>query len=290
MIFAWVITLSTIIKSNELVAMLSLGVDKKRVYKPIIYTSLVFLFLLLAAQTTPLAYAYDEKSKILDGEYFVDKKEDIFLKYNDYFVYFKKLYPLEKLAQGVHIFKIKDDDIIENISAKKAYFKNNRWYVVDAKVIKKPHILNWENSKLEITHEKFLHTLEGFKPKILDNVYDSKSLFSITDAISAIILLKNQDVSTDKIRSALYFQLVGSFFIIPLIALIFIFTSINSRSFSLGSFVSLSIFGTLIIWGIFFMLHKFSTGGIVSPEVTLLLPLFLWYLISYIVFKKKESV
>lgn len=289
LVFAWIITLSVIIKSNELVAMLSLGVDKKRVYKPIIYTSLVFLFLLVGSQATPLAYAYEEKSKILDGEYFVDKKEDIFLKYNEYFVYFKKLYPLEKVAEDVHIFKIKNKDIVENIIAKKAYFQNNRWYVVDATVIKKPHILNWSDSKLEITHEKFLHTLEGFKPKILDSVYDAKSIFSITDAISAIFLLKNQDVSTSKIRSALYFQIVGAFFILPIIALVFVFTSVSSRSFSFGTFISLSIFATLSVWGVFFMLHKFSNGGIVSPEISLLLPLLLWYIISYIVFKKKES-
>lgn len=289
LIFAWIISLAAFIKSNELVAMLSLGVSTKRVYQPIIYTSLLFLIALATSQATSLAYSYEEKSKILKGEYFVNKKEDIFLKYNDYYVYFKKLYPLEKVAEDVHIFKVQDKDVVESIIAKKAYFQNNRWYVLDAKIIKKPHDLSWKDSKLEISYEKFLHTLEGFKPKILDNVYDSKSTFSIIDAITAIVLLNNQDVNTDKIRSALYFQIVGSFFILPLISLVFVFTSLSSRFFSFGSFISLSIFGTLIIWGIFFMLHKFSNGGVISPEVSLLLPFFLWYIISYFIFKRKES-
>ena len=33
--------------------------------------------------------------------------------------------------------------------------------------------------KLEIRYEKFLHTLDGFKPKFLDNVYENNSEFSI---------------------------------------------------------------------------------------------------------------
>ena len=63
------------------------------------------------------------------------------------------------------------------------------WYVVDVKVINKPENIDINNSKLDVRYEKFLHTLEGFKPKILDNVYESKSDFSIMDAVSALILL-----------------------------------------------------------------------------------------------------
>ncbi|XPV54362.1 MAG: hypothetical protein ACNI3H_05130 [Halarcobacter ebronensis] len=50
--------------------------------------------------------------------------------------------------------------------------------------------MNFETSKLEVRYEKFLNTLEGFKPKILDNVYEEKSNFSIIDAISALYIIR----------------------------------------------------------------------------------------------------
>lgn len=288
LVFAWILTLIVMVKSNELVAALSLGVDYKAVYRPILYVSTFLIFILVIMQATPLAYSYDEKDKILHGKYFTSTKSDIFLKYNDYFVYFKKLHPFKKLAEDIHIFKIKDDkDVIETIVAKKAYFQNNRWYVVDAKVTKKPEVIDWNSSKIEVTYEKFLYTLEGFKPKILDNVYEAKSTFSITDAISAIMLLKEQDINTDKIRSALYYELISHFFVLPFIVLFFVFTSFSGRFFNVGTFTSLSIGVTLVIWGIFFMLHKFSNSGVLNPEIAILLPMFLWYIISFIIVKKR---
>lgn len=287
LIFAWILTLIIMVKSNELVASLSLGVNYKDIYMPIIKVSFVLILVLISFQATPLAYSYDQKTKILDGKYFTSTKSDIFLKYNDYFVYFKKLHPLQKFAEDIHIYKVDGDDIIEGVIAKKAYFQNNRWYVLDAKITRKPKELDWNSSKIEISYEKFLYTLEGFKPKILDNVYEAKSTFSILDAFSALLLLNDQEINTDKIRAALYYEVVSSLFVLPFIVLIFVFTSFSSRFFNIGKFTSLSITATLLIWGLFFMLHKFSKSGVLNPEISILLPIFLWYVASYFIVKKK---
>ncbi len=290
LVFGWILTLVVFVRNNELVAFTSLGAKKFNIYSPIILVSLVLLVILVFIQMTPLAYSYEQKKKILEGNYFTNTKSDIFLKYDDNFIYFKKLLPLEKRAEDIHIYKIKDEDVVETIIAKKAYFQNDKWYIVDAKIIKKPSKLNFKDSKLEVRHEKFLNTLEGFKPKILDNVYDEKSTFSILDAISALDLLSKQDVNTDKIRAAIYYELVVPFFVLPLIMLIYTYTSYNRRFFNIGSFTSFSIFGTLVIWGIFFMLHKFSNNGVISPEISLLLPMFLWYSISIFIYRKKNKI
>lgn len=288
LVFAWVITLVVLIKNNELVAFLSLGVKTSSIYLPSIIISFILLIVLIVLQATPLAYSYEKKSNIAKGKYFVNSKTDIFLKYNEFFVYIKKLYPLETRAENVHIYKIKDDNILESIVARKAYFQNNRWYLVDAKIMKKPVNIEWDKSKLIITNEKFLYTLEGFKPKILDNVYDSKSNYSIVDAIYALALLSEQNVNTNKIRSSLYYQIFASFFIIPMLILIYKSAAINSRFFNIGKFSSFSIFGTLVVWGVFFMLHKLSNGGVVIPEIAILVPIVLWYLFVFIIVKKTE--
>lgn len=290
LVFAWVLTLVVIIKSNELVAFYSVGAQEKFIYKPILKVSIFLIFILVVLQATPLAYSYEQKSKIKDGEYFSNTKEDIFLKYNDKFVFFKKLFPLEKKAEGIHIYKLKNNDITETIVAKKAYFQNNRWYIVDAKITKKPIVMNFENAKLIITHEKFLHTLEGFKPKILDNVYEKKSKFSILDAFSALVLLSSQEVNTYKIRASLYYELITSFFILPILLLVFTYAQANGRTFSVGAFSSFAIFGTLVIWGIFFMLNRLSLGGVLLPEFSILLPSIFWYIFGYYLFLKKQEI
>lgn len=286
-VFGWIVTLVIFIKNNELVAFNALGSRSKDIYAPVVKISLFLITLLILMQATPLAYSYEQKRKILHNEYFTSTKTDIFLKYNNNYVYFKKLYPLEKKAEGIYIYKIENSDIIQSIVAKNAYFQNNKWYVVDAKVMNKPSNLKLDTAKLEIKYEKFLNTLEGFKPKILDNVYEAKSNFSILDAVSALILLTNQEINTDKIRGALYNQVIVSFFVIPILLLIFAYASLNSRFFNIGKFTSISIFGTLIIWGIFFMLFKFTNGGILIPEISILVPFILWIVGSLIFYKKK---
>jgi lipopolysaccharide export system permease protein len=286
-VFGWVITLTIFIKNNEYVAFNAIGATRKEIFLPVVNISILLLTLLIFLQSTPLAYSYDQKRKILDNEYFTNTKSDIFLKYNDYYVYFEKLFPLEKRAQNIHIFKVDEKDVVETIIGEKAYFQNNKWYVVDVKIINKPRELNIDNSKLDIRYEKFLHTLDGFKPKILDNVYESRSDFSILDAVSALVLLNDQGINTQKIRSVLYNQIVIPFFVIPLLLLIYAYASLNSRFFNIGKFTSFSIFGTLIIWGIFFMLFKFTNGGVVIPEISILLPMLIWITLSLYFYNKK---
>lgn len=288
-VFGWIITLVLFIKNNELVAFNAVGSTSSRIYAPVVLISVALISILVLLQSTPLAYSYDQKRKIATGEYFTNTKSDIFLKYNDNYVYFKKLLPLEKKAEDIHIYKIKDGDIVNAIIAKNAYFQKDRWYVVDAKIMNKPKNLDLSDAKLNVKYEKFLHTLEGFKPKILDNVYESRSNFSIYDAVSALILLSNQGINTDKIRGALYNQIVIPYFVVPILMLVFAYASLNSRFFNMGKFVSFSIFGTLVVWGVFFVLFKFTNGGVVIPEISLLVPMFLWVVGALMFYNRKMN-
>ncbi|MCG3716891.1 LptF/LptG family permease, partial [Aliarcobacter butzleri] len=263
------------IKNNEFVAFNALGATRKNIFMPVVIVSISLLITLIFLQMTPLAYSYEQKRKILNDEYFSNTKSDIFLKYNEYYVYFQKLLPLEKKAENIHIYKVKGDNLVETIIGEKAYFQNDKWYVVDVKVINKPENIDINNSKLDVRYEKFLHTLEGFKPKILDNVYESKSDFSIMDAVSALILLKDQGMNTQKIRTILYNQLIIPFFVIPILILVYSFASLNSRFFNMAKFVSFSIFGTLIVWGFFFLVFRLTSSGTVIPEISMLLTMFI---------------
>ncbi|AGR76946.1 YjgP/YjgQ family permease, possible lipopolysaccharide transport protein [Aliarcobacter butzleri 7h1h] len=286
-VFGWIVTLVLFIKNNEFVAFNALGATRKNIFMPVVIVSISLLITLIFLQMTPLAYSYEQKRKILNDEYFSNTKSDIFLKYNEYYVYFQKLLPLEKKAENIHIYKVKGDNLVETIIGEKAYFQNDKWYVVDVKVINKPENIDINNSKLDVRYEKFLHTLEGFKPKILDNVYESKSDFSIMDAVSALILLNDQGMNTQKIRTILYNQLIIPFFVIPILILVYSFASLNSRFFNMAKFVSFSIFGTLIVWGFFFLVFRLTSSGTVIPEISMLLTMFIWVIFSIYFYNKK---
>ena len=287
LVFAWVVTLTFLIKENALVSFYALGVSQNQIMAPILLITVFFTFVLIALQSTPLAYAYEEKNKILQNRYFVNEQNNIFLKYNEYFVYFKKLYPIEKKAIDIHIFKTKNNDVIETIVGKKAFYQNNKWYVIDTKITKKPENLNWNSSKLDVSYEKFLYTLEGFEPKIISNVYKGKAQYSVIDAIRTILLLDTQEFNTNKIKSILYSQIVMPFFVLPLIVLIFIYTTPSSRFFNSALFISGMIFLSLSVWGILFLLQKLALGSIVLAEVAIILPVILFFIISYILYSKK---
>lgn len=287
LVFAWVVTLTFLIKENALVSFYALGISQKKIMTPILLITVVFTFILIILQCTQLAYSYEEKNKILQNRYFVNEQNNIFLKYNEYFVYFKKLYPFEKKAIDIHIFKTKNNDVVETIVGKKAFYQNNKWYVIDTKITKKPENIDWNSSKLNVSYEKFLYTLEGFEPKIISNVYKGKAQYSVVDAIRAILLLDDQEFNTNKIKAILYSQLIMPFFVLPLIVLIFIYTTPSSRFFNSALFISGMIFLSLSVWGILFLLQKLALGSVVLAEIAIILPVILFFIIAYILYSKK---
>jgi lipopolysaccharide export system permease protein len=291
LVFSWIVLIINLIKTNEFVAFYSLGLKKEQILKPILALSFLITFSVILIQSTPLAYAEQQKSKILKGEYFTNTKENLFLKYNDYFIYFKKLYPLEQRAQGINIYRVKNGDLIEIIEAKAAYFKDDKWNAIDAKITSKPINLNWETSKLNVKYEQSIYTLEGFKPKILDNVYTAKSMYSISDAIQAFFLIIKQDLDTSIIRNTIYYNMLVPFFVLPTIVLIFIYSSISNRFFQVNKFTAIALSLVLTLWGILFFLNKLSSGGVLLPEISLLIPLVILYIVSYKLYlSKKDSL
>ncbi len=288
-IFAWIVTLTFLIKENTLISFYALGVSKKMVLFPIVLIGVFLTIILMFFQTTELAYSSDQKSKILSNKFFVNEKSNILLKYNNNFVYFQKLYPLEKRAENIKIFRLENRELVETILAKIAYYQDNKWYVGDATIISKPKKLEWGSSKLNIRYEKSLYTLDGFKPEIISNVYQEKVEYSIDDALYTIALFEKQGLNTDKITAILYGKLFIPFMVIPLVVLIFAYSSISGRFFKTGKFISGAILFSLGIWGLFFFLQKIATATLLTPQVAIILPLSLLFLYSVVMYQKRIS-
>jgi len=282
-ILALIITAIVLIKSNELVALYSSGYSKKNILKPIFLTSLSITFLYIGLNFTEFAYAKESISSIKRGEYLKDSKTDLFLKYNNSYIYFGKLFPVEKKALDVQIFVTKDNDVERIIKAKEAKFYQNRWRVENATVIEKPKDIIPE-SKIVIKENQSFDILDGFKPKIIDNVYEAKASFSILDAIDAILLLQKQNISIEKIKSILLSVTVFPLFSSLMVVILFFFIPISSRFFNMLLFSSIAIFISLATWGFLFSLVKLSISGVILAEIAIVLPIALLSMVASLLY------
>ena len=202
----------------------------------------------------------------------------------------EKLLPMTKEAQNISIFKTKGDDLGQIISSPHGRFIDNHWEFEDVEITSKPLVMDWEKSKLTKQNVAKLALLDGFKPRILDAAYEPKAGYSSLDAIESFSILNAQNINTDKIRAALYNQIFVPFFIVPILFLIYKFANINNRFFRPTEFASMWVFGTLFVWGGFFLLYRFSSNSVILPEFGLLGPLFTMFVLSFFAYKKSQKV
>ena len=102
-------------------------------------------------------------------------------------------------------------------------------------------------------------------------------------------MLDTQNLDTQKIRAILYSQTIMPFFIIPLIIIIFISTTINNREFNATQFISLGVFFTLMVWGVVYFLQKLAFNGIVSSELAIILPIAVLFVFTYYLYNKRVT-
>lgn len=285
-ILASVVTYILLIKSNQLMAILSIGYSKKMILFPILLIAIVLNLFYIGLNTTPFVYAQENIDNIIQRGGINDAKTDLLVKYNNDYVYIGKIYPILQKAENIKIFETKDLFLNRYIQADEAQFDGKWWKLKTATITYIPKMPEFNKSKLQIQNVNNYQILKNFKPKILDTIYQNKPNVSMADAINAFFLLENQNSNTQKIRSILY-----SFIAIPLaipftIIIISFYVPDLVRYTNLAKLGFIFILMCLIIWGLFFMLTKLSISGFLSPEIGILAPLFLLITISIFYYKK----
>lgn len=217
LVFAMISTKIFLIRSNALVSFFSLGYSRTDILKPFIFISTSIIFLFIAAHATNFARADEFANNIKSTQQYLNPTKDLFFTYEDKYIYFGKLLPLQKKAIDVRVFSVKNGALSEVITSKEAIYKGDDWYLKNAHIIVKPSIVNMKNSEIKIYDKEKMSILHDFKPKILDQVYEGKVNFTIGDALDALYLLKNQNINTSQIKSALYKIFVYPFLFLPLL-------------------------------------------------------------------------
>jgi len=288
LIFAMIAAKIALIRSNALVAYYSLGYSKADVLRPftLISTLLIVIFILLHMYA-PFAKGSEYSNNIYANKIDGAPTQNLFFTYEDYYVYFKELNPLQRSAKDIRVFKIKENDLSEVIVAKKAMYQDDYWVVKDAKTMLKPAQVGLKSEGIVISDKQDLKLLKDFRPDILDQVYEGSSTYTILDAFEAMKILDEQNVNTDKVKSVLYKTIVYPFFVPFVVIIIFFFVPISPRFLNVTLFSFGALLSTLLVWGMFYTLIQLSNAQTVSGEVGIILPVLLLGLTSLIVWYKK---
>ncbi len=281
LVFAMISTKIFLIRSNALVSFYSLGYTRIDVLRPFLVVSTSIIVLFIALHALPSFSRADEFSKnIRKHSQYLSPTRDLFFTYKDQYIYFSKMLPLQEKAEGIRVFSVEENSLKEVLVASSAMYRDDYWYIDRADLIVKPDDMSFNSPGFDINEFKELKILHGFRPKMLDQVYEGKVNFTIMNAIDAIKLLEKQNVNTNSIKAALYKIFIYPFFVPCLVVIIFFFVPISVRFLNISMFSFGAILATLMVWGVLFMLIELSNNKTISSEIGVISPIVVLFLIA----------
>ncbi len=282
LIFAMISTKIMLIRSNALVSFYSLGYTRVDILRPFVVVSTAFTILYISLHSfSSFSRANEFSDNIRSYSQYLSASRDLFFTYKGKYIYFAKMIPLQEKAEGIRVFSVENDSLKEVLIAKEANYRNGFWNIKDADIIIKPKTIDFSSLGIRVDEKHNLNILEGFRPKILDQVYEGKVNYTIKNAIDAVVLLKDQDIDTRSIKAALYKIFIYPFFVPSLIVIMFFFVPISARFLNVSIFSFLAILGTLMVWGVLFMLVELSVNKTIPSEVGIVLPTVVLFLIAF---------
>ncbi len=287
-IFGGIWTKISFIKQNTLAALYALGVSRTELFKPFFFLSFLTYLVFVGLNFTSFATASDIANALKKRQYHTKNTEDLFFKYNDNFVYIKTLLPLEKKLKGLTLFKLKNGKVIEILEAKEAKYVGSEWL---AQEIKREIIVSQNGEKyLKIERLNSLNTLKEYNPKILNSIYENKKL-TLYESIIANKLLSTQGVGTYKVRADIYNKTLMPLFSIALLMILIFRFPFHARYINIVSVTTKALAGTLFIWGVMFALYRMGLNGVVSPELSAIIPIMLlWSYAIYSFIQAKKRI
>jgi len=288
LIFAMIGTKIFLIRSNALVAFYALGYSKTDVLRPFIVVSALATALYIGLHATSFARADEFSDNIRRSSTFLKPTTNLFFTYENKYIYFGTLYPLQGRAEDIRVFSVKENSLQQVLTAKEAYYADHYWTIKNADIIQKPHEFTLTSDGIKSFKKDELKILKDFRPKILDQVYEGKVNYTILDAIDAYILLKEQNINTDRVKSSLIKNIFHPLFVPALIVIIFFFVPISPRFLNVTLFSFGAILATLLIWGILFMGVELSNNKTLLPEVGIILPILIIYIVAYIWWRRNR--
>jgi len=281
LVFSMITTKVYLIRSNALVSFFALGYSRVDILRPFVVVSSTVILLFISLHSwSSFARADEFSNNIRKNSQYLSPTRNLFFTYKGQYVYFSKMLPLQEKAENIRVFSIKENSLKEVLVAKSAVYRDEYWLIKEANIITKPDVLSFSSLGIKVTKTKDLKILRGFRPKILDQVYEGKVNFTIKNAIDAIILLDGQNINTSSIKGALYKIFIYPLFVPFLIIIIFFFVPISIRFLNVSLFSFGAILMTLLVWGLLFILIELSNNKTISSEAGVITPIFILFVVA----------
>ncbi|MFT7859555.1 MAG: LptF/LptG family permease [Sulfurimonas sp.] len=287
LVFGMIATKIYLIRSNALVSFYSLGYSRVDVLKPFVVVASLIIFLFISMHSfTKFSRAQEYAYNIRVHGKYLNPSRDLFFIHKGQYIYFSKLLPIQEKAMGIRVFDVQKGSLKSVLIAKEAHYEDDYWRIKNADIITKPDQLDFTSEGIEVTSENDLKILDGFRPKMLDQVYLGQVDFTIMDAYEAYSLLSSQGVDTSNIRGALYRIFIYPFFAPALIVIIFFLVPISVRFLNLTLFSFGAILATLLVWGTLFMLIELSNHKTIPSELGVIAPIVLLFALALGLWRK----
>ncbi|MEY4504733.1 MAG: lipooligosaccharide transport system, transporter permease component LptG, partial [Pseudomonadota bacterium] len=175
--FATISAFATLSKTNEAMALLSLGFSKKRMIAPMALSAFAVMLMHIAIISSDAGRSYDAAQAILKGQNRIFDDGGLMFKFQDSLVTAEGIDWISSEAKGVRIFEFNGTVPSKMIYAAKAHYNNNAWELQNAISLDIPNAQNLD-SKAKVSKKEIgnITTLEGFWPKILDNISNSQGI------------------------------------------------------------------------------------------------------------------
>lgn len=289
LVFAMIATKISLIRTNALVSFYSLGYSRIDILKPFVVVSSIVILIFISLHTSQkFARSGEYADNIRNYSQYLHPSKDLFFTHENKYIYFSKMLPLQQEAHDIRVFSIEDKSLKKVLSAHKAIYKDNAWYIKEADLIVKPADMSFSSPGIEVSTEKEIRILEGFRPKMLDQIYEGKVNYTIGDAFDALSLFGKQGVDVGVIRGALYKIFIYPLFVPFLVTIIFFFVPISVRFINVSLFSFGAIVSTLMTWGVLFMLIELAKNKTISSEVGIVLPIVILFFITIFIWKKYQ--
>lgn len=286
LVFAVIVTKMSLVRNNTMGALHSFGYSKRRLFTPIFLFGVIVYIVFVWLQTTQFAYAKDNANALL-GNASNRTSQNLFFKYNDTFVYVNRLDPIAKMLVGVSLFKTDKDHILYTMKAPFATFNGKSWNMHNATIYRN-HYTNGFLDRYSIEQHQTMTTLEGYKPAIMESLYEGGAL-TLIDAFDTWNLFEKQGFNSDKIRAGVYDKVVFPLFAFGLMVLLFFKIPYLSRFGNAAKTTTMALGGSLLTWGVIMGLSYLGANGVVAPELSSFVPILLLSGYAMIVYFAKEK-
>lgn len=289
LVFALIISLVSIIRTNELISLHCMGLSKNRIILYPFLWAIFLCFVYIGLNCTSFAYAQDYQRSILKHSVlYTNDNKNIFFKYDDNFVFIQNYDNISNKISNIKIFNIKDNKLHQITQAASASYSDDSWHLNEVDELKLPNELVLLGPGLKESKLDQSTALNDFKPKALEGVLNDSS-YHILDLFEIIKVFYDQGLNTDQLRNKLYNLAILPFFAPFLMVIVYYFFPIMARFYN----ITLIAFGffvlTLLVWGMLFVIARLSQNGVIMPEFAILLPVFILSYLAYKAFKKMKG-